>query len=92
MGGRVVIEGIGEVVAESGESLLAACDRQGVLMDSACGGFAACNSCRVLVLDGEAACNPVGVEELSFLDAPHQRLGCQLFVSGPVKVRLDPGM
>jgi ferredoxin len=60
-------------------------------MESACGGFAACNSCRVVVLDGELT--PLLPEEEPFLDGPDQRLGCQARVAGGdrVAVRLAPG-
>jgi ferredoxin len=61
-------------------------------MESACGGFAACNSCRVVVEQGAEHCGPVSPEEEQFLDRPDQRLGCQLWLSGPARVRLDPGM
>jgi ferredoxin len=60
-------------------------------MDSACGGFAACNSCRVDVLDGAEHLTPLLPEEEPFLDVPGQRLGCQARVQGPVHVRLAPG-
>ncbi len=59
-------------------------------MDSACGGFACCNSCRVEVLSG--ALSPLLPEEEPFLDAPAQRLGCQArLLGGLVAVRLAPG-
>jgi ferredoxin len=71
-------------------SLLEACEAAGIPMDSACGGFAACNSCRVDVISG--ALTPLDELELPFLDAPGQRLGCQArLVAGPVAVRLAPG-
>ncbi len=77
------------VQAEPGVTLLELCDANGLPMDTACGGFAACNSCRVRVLDG--ALSPVEEVEEPFLDRPDQRLGCQARVVGAVTVRLDPG-
>lgn len=89
---RLVVEGHGEVDAVAGETMLEACDRAGIPMDTACGGFAACNSCRVAVLDGGDRISPLDRLELPFLDRPDQRLGCQAKVLGDVTVRLDPGM
>jgi ferredoxin len=77
------------VDAAPGVTLLELCDTHGLPMDTACGGFAACNTCRVRVLDG--ALSPVEEVEEPFLDAPDQRLGCQARVVGPVTVCLDPG-
>ncbi len=74
-----------------GETLLDVCDAHGVPMASACGGFAACNSCRVWVCDAGLGLSPLLDEEEAFLDDPRQRLGCQARVVGPVVVRLDPG-
>ncbi len=70
--------------------MLEVCDEQGIPMESACGGFAACNSCRVKVLDGKLS--PLLEEETAFLDRPDQRLGCQAKVCGPLKIALDPGI
>lgn len=77
------------VEAEPGLSLLEVCERHGLPMESACGGFAACNSCRVRVISGDLS--PLDDAEDPFLDAPDQRLGCQARVVGDVVVRLDPG-
>ncbi len=77
------------VEAEAGCTLLEVCDRHGLPMDTACGGFAACNTCRVRVVAGALA--PIEEVEEPFLDEADQRLGCQARVVGPVTVRLDPG-
>lgn len=77
------------VEADPGLSLLEVCERHGLPMESACGGFAACNSCRVRVISGDLS--PLDELEEPFLDAPDQRLGCQARVVGDVVVRLDPG-
>lgn len=78
-----------EVDAAEGETLLEVCDRHGLPMESACGGFAACNSCRVRVVSGELS--PMDDAELPFLDRDDQRLGCQARVVGDLVLRLDPG-
>jgi len=89
---EVFVDGHGTVAAQFDEVLLELCEREGIPMDSACGGFAACNSCRVEVVEGAANLSPILEEELPFLDAPGQRLGCQSRVLGPVRIRLAPGM
>ncbi|MFN7142715.1 MAG: 2Fe-2S iron-sulfur cluster-binding protein [Myxococcota bacterium] len=82
---------LGKVVeAPLDATLLQVCDDNGLPMETACGGFAACNSCRVRLLAGELS--PLEDVELPFLDAPDQRLGCQARVVGDVVVRLDPGI
>ncbi len=80
----------GEVEVES--TLLEACEVLGVPMESACGGFAACNSCRVEVVDGWDHLSPRVDEEIPFLDTDDQRLGCQARLLGAARVRLAPGM
>jgi ferredoxin len=77
------------VSARVGDTLLDVCDAHGLPMETACGGFAACNSCRVRVLAG--VLSPVEDSEAPFLDLPDHRLGCQARVAGDVTVRLDPG-
>lgn len=86
------VEGFGRFEVPDGETLLVACEDHGVPMESACGGFACCNSCRVEVVRGEEHLSGQVEEEDPFLDAPHQRLGCQARLLGPVVVRLAPGM
>lgn len=89
---RLVVEGRGEVEAPVGATLLAACDLGGITIETECGGFAACNSCRVCVLSGMDALSPVSFDEEPFLDRADQRLGCQARLLGDVTVRLDPGI
>jgi ferredoxin len=89
---RVEIDAHGTVDAAADEVLLELCERAEIPMDSACGGFAACNSCRIDVVEGGENLSPVVEEELPFLDAENQRLGCQTRVLGPVRIRLSPGM
>lgn len=88
---RVELVDLGRSVeAALDATLLEVCDTYGLPMETACGGFAACNSCRVRVISGELS--PLEEVELPFLDAPDQRLGCQARVRGDVRIRLDPGM
>lgn len=86
---RVEVVGFPAFEVDPDTTLLDAADANGVPMESACGGFAACNSCRVAVIRG--AFSPVVDEEEVFLDRDDQRLGCQARVLGDVVVRLDPG-
>ena len=88
----VSVEGYAPFELDSTQTLLEGCERAGVPMDSACGGFASCNACRVEVLEGLQYLNVASIEERAFLEAPDQRLGCQVTVRGPVSVRLAPGM
>lgn len=78
-----------EFEAKPGERLLDACEAHSIPMDAACGGFAACNTCRVRVLEGTLS--PMEEVEEPFLDRPNQRLACQAFLVGPVVLDLDPG-
>jgi 2Fe-2S ferredoxin len=87
---RLEVVGLGTAQAAIGQTLLEACEQAGIPIETECGGFAACNSCRVLVLAGELG--PTGDEELPFLDLPEHRLGCQARVVGDVMVKLDPGL
>lgn len=88
----VQVEGWDPFPIRGDQTLLEACEDAGVPMDSACGGFACCNACRVTVLEGLAHVGPALPEEIPFLDAPDQRLGCQVRASGDLVVRLDPGL
>jgi 2Fe-2S ferredoxin len=90
---RLTFEGHPPFAVEAGVTLLEACEHGGVPMTSACGGFAACNSCRVQVVSGASGLTPQVVEEEAFLDGPAQRLGCQARVvaGADVVLRLAPG-
>lgn len=87
---RLTVEGFPPVEdAPRDETLLAVCEAAGIPMEAACGGFAACNTCRVEVIAG--ALSPVDESEALFLDGPGQRLGCQARLRGDCAVRLAPG-
>ncbi len=91
------VEGYPPARVRAGQTLLEACESIDVPMESACGGFACCNSCRVDVLEGMERLSPRLDEEDDFLDTDRQRLGCQATllasdgVAGVVSVRLAPG-
>jgi adenylate cyclase len=89
---RVVIEPHAAFEVAAGTTLLDASEHAGVALDCECGGVAACNSCRVQVLEGAANLSPMLDEERPFLDADDQRLGCQAAVLGDVRVRPVPGL
>ncbi len=86
------VEGYQPVEIDGQRTLLELCEDHGIPMECACGGFAACNSCRVLVLQGADNLTAKLPEEDAFLDAPAQRLGCQATPLGHAVVRLDPGI
>ena len=88
----VRIEGYRSFEVGEGSILLEGCEAADVPMESACGGFAACNSCRITVLLGAQNLSDVLEEEAAFLDSDDQRLGCQVEILGDVVLRLDPGM
>jgi len=82
-----------EAVADvlPGDTLLEAARRAGVPLASACGGEAACTTCRVIVTEGEGSLAAPPPEEAAVLatigvDAA-VRLGCRARVLGPVTVR-----
>lgn len=86
------VQGYEPFAADDHSTLLELCEDQDIPMESACGGFATCNSCRVRVLSGADNLSPKLEEEEPFLDHDAQRLGCQATVHGPAVVRLEPGM
>jgi adenylate cyclase len=89
---RLIVEGHAPFQVSAGNTLLAACEEHGVPMEAACGGFAACSTCRVDVLEGGENLSDRLPEEEAFLNAVGQRLACQAVVQGPVRIRLNPGL
>jgi adenylate cyclase len=73
------------------EAVLRAALRAGVPFAHACGGHASCSTCRVVVVEGWAACGErsakerVIAERLGF--GPEFRLACQTRISAPVTMR-----
>jgi adenylate cyclase len=79
------------VEAAPGETVLEVARRTGVPLVSACGGEAACTTCRVLVTENPEGLAPPPPDEAAVLaplgaDAT-LRLGCRARVQGPVTVR-----
>jgi len=77
--------------ARPGQSLLEVARRGGVPLASACGGEAACTTCRVVVVEGPEGLAPPPPEEAAVLaslgESLNVRLGCRALVQGPVTVR-----
>ena len=68
-------------------SVLDFADKAGIEIDHACGGFAACSTCHVIVREGLDTCNEISDDEDEMLDeAPgltmHSRLACQCVADG----------
>jgi ferredoxin len=82
--------GLGVTVpASPDETVLDLCIAHDLPMEAACGGFAACNTCRIRLLEGELT--PLDEIEEPFLETPGQRLGCQARIIGDATIRLEPG-
>ena len=61
--------------------------KAGIEIDHACGGFAACSTCHIIVKEGLDTCNEIEDDEDEMLDeAPgltmHSRLACQCVADG----------
>ncbi len=68
-------------------SILDWADRNDIPLDHACGGFAACSTCHVIVKEGLESCNETSEDEEDMLDeAPgltrQSRLACQCIPDG----------
>lgn len=68
-------------------SILDSADRNDVSIEHACGGFAACSTCHVIVREGLESCNEISEAEDDMLDeAPgltlQSRLACQCIPDG----------
>ena len=68
-------------------SILDLAQRGGLEIDHACGGFAACSTCHVIVREGLESCNEISEDEDDMLDeAPgltlKSRLACQCIADG----------
>ncbi len=72
---RLTVQGFAPVHGDAAATLLNLCEDASIPMGSSCGGFACCNACRVELISGTLS--PLEREEIPFLDAPNQRLGCQ---------------
>ena len=68
-------------------SILDWADQHDIELEHACGGFAACSTCHVIVREGLESCNETSEDEDDMLDeAPgltmHSRLACQCVPDG----------
>lgn len=75
-------------------SLLHWADSAHIEIDHACGGFAACSTCHVIVRQGFATCNDISDEEADMLDqapglTPLSRLACQCVPNGSQDVVVE---
>ena len=66
----------------------------GIEIDHACGGFAACSTCHVIVREGLESCNEISDDEDEMLDeAPgltmKSRLACQCVADGSVNLVVE---
>jgi ferredoxin len=81
------------VVVATGESLMVAAERQGLVWPSVCRGLAECGTCYVAVESGDEHASDVLTKERVRLASgpparsPSARLACQLRMAGPMTVR-----
>lgn len=72
-------------------AILAASAKAGVPLNHRCGGHARCGTCVVTVVEGAEHLSEMGAAEMRVLlalkAAPDQRLGCQAWARGDVRVR-----
>lgn len=73
------------------KSLLEICLAHRIPITHACGGFARCSTCRVVILDGDEHCTARNEAERDLADRfgfdEHVRLACQTHITGPAQVR-----
>lgn len=75
-------------------SLLDILMHNGVAVDHACGGVAACSTCHVIVREGFKSCNEAEEAEEDMLDTapgltPLSRLACQCVPDGSVDLQVE---
>src|SRR5579863_8059266 len=88
--GKTIEAGPSDPIADhEGEpgSILDWADRNDIALDHACGGFAACSTCHVIVRQGLQTCNDTSDDEEDMLDeapglTPQSRLACQCIPDG----------
>lgn len=84
---RVVIKDLNRVVAgRSGEKLLEVLQREGIMVDSYCGGMGSCGKCVVRVPSGQVS-SPNSLEEKHLADRVRDdfRLACQTIIFGDLE-------
>lgn len=87
--GRVPSGGLGEP-----GSLLDIAEAEGIDIDHACGGVAACSTCHVIVREGLESCNEASEAEEDQLDkapgvTPKSRLACQCIPNGKKSLKVE---
>jgi 2Fe-2S ferredoxin len=83
------------IEAWDGQSILDAAIEADIPLDHACGGFCACTTCHITIVDGLEKLSPMDEQEKERLEGresvtPASRLGCQTRVHGDVSVKI-PG-
>ena len=80
------------VPCKSGETILEAAQRAGIVLNATCGGEGVCGRCIVRVIDGQVA--PANLTEEAELGEEQVeqgwRLACQAEVLGDVRVHIPP--
>lgn len=79
-----------EVEIKSGQTVMDAAHKNGVVIRSTCNGMPSCAECRVKVIEGDWNCNPPSRKELSLIGSGYyidqRRLSCQLLCFGDVTI------
>ena len=90
----VTFQPLGAVVqTEEGKSVLETALEHEIHLEHACGGFAACTTCHVIVEQGEDNLSELEELEEDMLDnveggSLRSRLGCQAKISGDVVIKI----
>jgi len=91
---KVIFDNVNQTCeAEKGESILDVAIRNDVPLQHSCGGFCACTTCHVHVLEGAENLSPQDEEEKDTIfradgRGPTSRLSCQSKIQGDVKVKI----
>lgn len=84
-------EGSKMLHTESGKTLLATLNDNGVHLSSACGGKGSCGQCRLQVVSGGGDILPTEAVHFTRKQIKdHWRLGCQVKVKGDLEIKIDP--
>ncbi|MDE7402323.1 MAG: NADH:ubiquinone reductase (Na(+)-transporting) subunit F [Muribaculaceae bacterium] len=77
--------------AESGKTLLATLNDNGVHLSSACGGKGSCGQCKLQVVSGGGDILPTEAVHFTRKQIKDNwRLGCQIKVKGDLEIKIDP--
>ena len=81
------------VEARVGDSILETALAHDVPLHHACGGYCACTTCQIRVIEGVKNLSGVEEEEMERLDraddmSPNSRLGCQAKIQGDVVIEM----